>query len=185
MPKDDTPAKMPKPGGVPDFASLPLPSVKAAQHIVRLQLELTAFASRRARAWLEAPRTYAQCRSMDDVVAANTAFMAAFWDDHLAAQQRMLAAILGLPGGQMPAVAAAPVAAVESPAVAPPPAPVPQTSEPVTAKPNGRAPDIVKRQAASPAKRAKPVKSKAKPRVTAAKKTARKPAARGRKSQRA
>lgn len=100
MPKNDNSDKGPAMLGMPGFTEMSAPATRAAQQVLRLQLEMTTIASRRTRALLEVPRRYADCRSMEDLVAANTAFASDLWQDHLAAQQRMFAALMGLPAEQ-------------------------------------------------------------------------------------
>ena len=142
MSDDEKNSKGPTSGGM---QALPLPSARSAQQLMRLNLELTALTSRRARALLEASRRYAGCRTIEDVIAANTAFAAAFWQDQMAAQQRMFAALIGLPASPppMPEPAAATVAAAAEAASQPLPAyPDPQVLAAV--KPtNGHASEAV------------------------------------------
>ena len=120
MPENDKSDKGPAILGMPDFTEMSAPATRAAQQVLRLQLEMTTIASRRTRALLEVPRRYADCRSMEDLVAANTAFASDLWQDHLAAQQRMFAALMGLPPEQAPDQSMAePVVPEADPAPAP------------------------------------------------------------------
>jgi len=62
--------------------------------ISRYNLELTAFALRRARAWLELPTRLSQCRGGADLVAENVRFWQQAGGDYAEGTQRLMAALM-------------------------------------------------------------------------------------------
>ena len=80
------------PNATKAIEQMPESTQAVVRGLCQSQAEAAQFLSRNARACLELPASLSSCRTLPDVVRAQSEFVQAYWSDWLSTGQRMVAA---------------------------------------------------------------------------------------------